>query len=108
MRRISRSHGPAVVARLCALLALAAALAPAARADVQPFGTLACAPRDDVRFCEGSTDTRVPSWDGVPLDVNVTLPAQGDSGLPLVVLLHGWGGHKQGFADSKPWAERGY
>jgi hypothetical protein len=91
-----------------AALTLALAFAAPASADVQPFGTLSCVPRDGVRFCEGSTATRVKTWDGVPLDVNVTLPASGDTNLPLAVLLHGWGGSKPGFADSKPWAERGY
>ena len=33
-------------------------------------------PTEGVRFCEGSIATRVPSFDGVPLDVNVTLPAE--------------------------------
>src|SRR5215218_4522793 len=86
--------------------------AGAARADVKPFGTLDCAPQDGVRFCQGSVspgaDKRVPTFDGVPLDADVALPATGDSGLPLIVLLHGWGGSKVGFADMKPWAERGY
>ena len=50
------------------------------------------------------------SFDGVPLDVNVTLPAaaQGDGPFPLVVQLHGWGGSKGGVSASKPWADRGY
>jgi hypothetical protein len=96
------------LAVLCAAATLCLALPSGAAGEVQPFGALNCVPREAVRFCEGSTATRVKSWDGVPLDVNVTLPAQGDADLPLVVLLHGWGGRKDGFSASRPWAERGF
>ena len=108
----ARAGGGRLGLRLSALLlAGAAALlssAPSAAADAQPFGTLTCTPREGVRFCEGSVATRVKTFDGVPLDVNVTLPDEGESDLPLVVLLHGWGGEKVGFDESRPWAERGY
>src|SRR3954447_11770408 len=57
-----------------------------AAADVRPFDKLDCMPREDVRFCEGLLGTRVRSFDGVPLDTNVALPATGDTRLPLVVL----------------------
>jgi hypothetical protein len=50
----------------------------------------------------------VRTFDGVPLDVNVALPAAGDTGLPLVVLSHGWGGRKLGAAEMRRWAARGY
>jgi len=44
------------------------------------------------RFCSAY----VPSFDGVPLDVDLTLPAGATpaSGYPLVVMLHGWGNSK--------------
>ena len=90
------------------MLVFLLAAAPVAVAEVTPFGKLECVPRESVRFCEGSTASRVKTFDGVPLDVNVTLPASAGSSLPLAVLLHGWGGGKVGFGDSKPWAERGY
>jgi hypothetical protein len=65
-----------------------------------------------VHFCQGQTsagnDQRVKSFDGVPLDTDVALPASGDANLPLVVLLHGWGGSKVGFNQMKAWADRGY
>ena len=65
--------------RLAVPLALAVAglLAPAAEAaPPNPFGH-ACAPQDGVLFCPTATDAeRVPSFDGVPLDVDVTLPAE--------------------------------
>ncbi len=102
-------------ARMLALAGLLATLliAPAAaRADVKPFGTLNCAPQGGVRFCPGQSslgnDQRIKSFDGVPLDTNVALPASGDSNLPLVVLLHGWGGSKVGFNQMQAWAARGY
>jgi alpha-beta hydrolase superfamily lysophospholipase len=92
------------------LLALAALAFPAAAgaAGPRPFGTLACVPSDGMRFCEGTVATRVKTFDGVPLDVNVALPQTGDTGLPLVVLSHGWGGRKFGAEDMRPWAARGY
>jgi fermentation-respiration switch protein FrsA (DUF1100 family) len=48
-----------------------------------------------VRFCPTTTDAqRVPSWDGVPLDVDVTLPATGAGPFPAIVMLHGFPGTK--------------
>jgi Acetyl xylan esterase (AXE1) len=79
-----------------------------AQAQVKPFGKLDCVPREGVRWCQGSIATRVKSFDGTPLDVNLALPATGDSNLPLAIGLHGWGGQKLGFSDAKPFAERGY
>jgi hypothetical protein len=92
------------------LAALVLFLAPAATAVAAPtpFGTHACAPQDGVRFCPGTVATRVATFDGIPLDADVALPATGDTGLPLVVISHGWGQSKVGFAEMQPWAERGY
>jgi len=44
------------------------------------------------RFCSAF----VPSFDGVPLDVDLTLPAGTTprGGYPLVVMMHGWGNSK--------------
>ena len=69
---------------------------------------LVCSAQEGVRFCPGSTAVRVRTFDGVPLDVNVTLPASGDGPWPLLFQLHGWGGAKGGLSASKQWAERGY
>ena len=105
-----------VLRRLVTVVLAAAAAHPAgaAAAAPPPFGSLSCAPQEGVRFCQG----RVPTFDGVPLDVNVTLPASGDRRFPLVILSHGWGGSKfplvpaddrgnlQG--GSLPWAESGF
>jgi fermentation-respiration switch protein FrsA (DUF1100 family) len=50
------------------------------------------------RFCAGY----VGSFDGVPLDVDVTMPdgATPKAGYPLVVMMHGWGGTKSDFESS--------
>ena len=93
---------------LGAACAAALALPAAAAGAVKPFGKLACVPTEGVRFCEGSVATRVPTFDGVPLDVNVTLPAKRSKNLPLVIQLHGWAGSKSGIGSSKEWAEDGY
>jgi len=99
-----------ILAALFALstIGLGATAAPAAAQGDKVFGTIACTSQEGVRFCPGSTATRVKSHDGVPIDLNVTLPASGDGPFPLVILVHGWGGKKGGLAESKPWAERGY
>jgi pimeloyl-ACP methyl ester carboxylesterase len=103
-----------------ALLMLAAALAiPAAAqaADPAPFGH-ACTAQAGVRFCPAATlDQRVPSFDGTPIDVDVTLPAVGDGPFPTILLLHGLGGTKKDFEstdgtalgyDNVSMARRGY
>ena len=62
--------------KLLALIPALALLAPAAAeaAPPNPFGH-ACTPQNGVLFCPTANDAqRVPSWDGVPLDVDVTLP----------------------------------
>src|SRR5262245_14935649 len=60
-------------------------------------GRIACVVRSEVQYCEGGLGTRVESFDGVPLDVNVTLPPPDQTGpFPLIVDLHGWGLSKAG------------
>lgn len=67
-----------------------------------PFGH-ACKAQDGVRFCPTETlAQRVPSFDGVPLDVDVTLPPTGAGPFPAIVMLHGWGGSKTEFESSSP------
>jgi pimeloyl-ACP methyl ester carboxylesterase len=102
--RLPAPASPAVssvppMSRLLALAIFTLALLPAsaAAAPPTPFGH-ACAPKDGVRFCPttGLAD-RVASFDGVPLDVDVTLPATGDGPFPTILLLHGLGGTKTSF-----------
>ncbi|MGZ6644961.1 MAG: hypothetical protein ACXVFT_24415 [Solirubrobacteraceae bacterium] len=80
------------------VLLLAALVLPEAARAADPLG-LACADQGDgIRLCQG----KVKTFDGVPLDANLALPA--GSNLPLVVLSHGYGGSKLGYAEMKPWA----
>jgi len=108
------------VIRRSLLLALGLlALAPAAGAQAappNPFGH-ACLPQNGVLFCPTALDAqRVPSFDGVPLDVDVTLPATGDGPFPTIVMMHGWGGNKGAFERTTPddgynnvyYAQQGY
>ena len=88
----------------CAVAAAALAPAGAAAAPPAPFGH-ACEPRSGVLFCPTRTlADRVPSFDGTPLDVDVTLPADAEAGrpLPTIVMLHGWGGDKSNFETDSP------
>src|SRR6478672_3307561 len=84
--------------RLLPLALLVLAGAPsAAQADPAPFGH-SCTAQNDVRFCP-TTDlaSRPLSFDGTPIDVDVTLPATGDGPFPTILLLHGLGGTKASF-----------
>src|SRR6184192_4643446 len=85
---------------LAAALAALALLPAVAQADPAPFGH-PCAPANGVRFCP-TTDlaSRPTSFDGTPIDVDVTLPATGDGPFPTILLLHGLGGDKQSFENS--------
>ncbi|HEX8646466.1 MAG TPA: CocE/NonD family hydrolase [Thermoleophilaceae bacterium] len=86
--------------RVASLLAVAAALAAPGAASASPeapFGH-ACTPQNGVRFCPtANDDQRVPSFDGVPMDVDVTLPAGGTAPYPTILMLHGFPGTKESF-----------
>ncbi len=89
-----------------AVVGALAAPATAAAADSTPLG-LTCNPpsADGVRFCPGNGGTqRVPSFDGVPLDADVTLPPAsfGSGPYPTIALLHGYGGSKTDFESTDP------
>lgn len=79
------------------------ALPPSALGDPAPFGQACATQSDGIRFCSAGTN-RVPSWDGVPLDVDVTLPPSsfGNGPFPTIVMLHGWGGKKTDFESTDP------
>jgi cephalosporin-C deacetylase-like acetyl esterase len=86
---------------LVLLAALLAAPALAA-AEPAPFGH-ACKAQNGVRFCPTETFAqRVPTFDKVPLDVDVTLPPTGAGPFPTIVMIHGWGGSKTDFESSSP------
>ena len=79
----------------------------------RPFQRFDCQEQaSGARFCQGTMNSRVRTFDGVPLDVNVALPpkpADGpDGNYPLLLQLHGWGGAKSGYSAMRSWAEAGY
>jgi dienelactone hydrolase len=87
------------------------AAAPASAAG--PLGLPSCAPAEGVYQCTGLAAT----WDGVPLDTAVTLPAAGSAHLPLVVEIHGFGNSRYEYLDPSStaytdnayaWARAGY
>jgi fermentation-respiration switch protein FrsA (DUF1100 family) len=97
-------------------VALLSVLAPvASAAPPAPFGH-ACQPRNGALFCPTADDaSRVPSFDGVPLDVDVWLPATGNGPFPTIAMLHGFGGSKLDFQGPQPanynaayYAQKGY
>ncbi len=129
-RRRHHCAGASTAALLLAAASLAAcssarpAAAPAVEppppAIPHPFGVLSCPPRYGIRLCiggqVGGRDLRVPSFDGVPLDADVALPAGGRGPFPLIVMLHGLGGSKKdwetkrddGLVDDVTFARMGY
>lgn len=91
---------------LLVLLGLAGAGgAASAQAEVSAFGKIPCVTQPDgTRTCVGTVATRIPSFDGVPIDVNVSLPkpkaGKRDGGYPLMLMLHGYGGKKQAYDEA--------
>jgi pimeloyl-ACP methyl ester carboxylesterase len=92
---------PLVVAAAVLVLVYASGAHARAKA-LKPFGH-ACKAEHGVRFCPtqdgaaGRTVNGVRSFDGVPLDVDVTLPATGKGPFPTIVMVHGWGNDKTSF-----------
>lgn len=83
-------------------MALAAPGIATAKAEAAPFGH-ACKAQNGVRFCPTETlAQRVPTFDEVPLDADVTLPSEGTGPFPTIVMIHGWGGNKTSFESSSP------
>lgn len=84
-------------------VACGALAAPAlASAEPAPFGHT-CKAENGVRFCPTETFAqRVPTFDKVPLDADVTLPPSGEGPFPTIVMIHGWGGDKSAFESSSP------
>jgi dienelactone hydrolase len=79
--------------------------APAAHAVIpSALGVTCTVAADNVREC-GSTSPRStsPTWDAVPIDVNIAFPpdpGSGDGNYPLIIVGHGYGGSKIGFGTS--------
>jgi hypothetical protein len=90
------------------LLAAVLAAPASAAAEPTPFGH-ACTPSNGVRFCPTvELADRVPSWDGTPIDVDVTLPPEGDGPFPTIVLEHGFPGSKNSMLATDPAKDGGY
>ena len=105
MRWIVGATAAAVTLLACSVLAASASAAKLPGA----FGSLSCGPEAGVVFCQGGFqapsavppnpgfDRRIASFDGTPLDVDVTVPATGTGPWPTVVFIHGWGNDKTSF-----------
>src|SRR4051794_11153839 len=79
-----------MTARMLAATALAVlAFASPAAAQSAPFDS--CPAYGDQRICTAE----VPSFDGAPLDVDLTLPEGGGDRHPLMIFLHGFGNNKR-------------
>jgi predicted acyl esterase len=79
---------------IASVAALVGVIAPGTATAAAPSlpGLLTCAYYPDVKICSG----QVPSFDGSPLDVDLTVPTQSSVGPhPLIVLLHGFGNNKR-------------
>ncbi|MDO9353295.1 MAG: CocE/NonD family hydrolase, partial [Solirubrobacteraceae bacterium] len=110
---------------LAAAIALAAPGAASAAPITSLFGgavnctTSPSGPTAGQRFCQGATApyfvSTVPSFDGTPIDVSVTLPpapASGDDGnFPVVGVYHGYGSSKilpTDATNAQRWLAQGY
>jgi predicted acyl esterase len=100
MRRYPNRLLVGAATTLVALASIGAGTAVAA--EPAPFGH-ACTAENGVRFCPSKTPAeRVPSFDGVPIDVDVTLPETGSGPFPTIVMMHGFGGSKTDFETTSP------
>ena len=82
---------------LAAVVAVSAIAPAAAQADPTPFGN-ACSVQHTVRFCPATElNQRPTSFDGTPIDADVTLPATGTGPWPTIVMIHGYGGSKTAY-----------
>ena len=81
---------------VAALVGAVGVLAPAvAHAQGSVLGIPCVTQSDGVRSCSGNLSTTVKSWDGTPLDVDVTLPPASQPGpYPLIFGIHGFASNK--------------
>lgn len=124
--RITRSIAYFALAWLALCLSsllLSSTSVAAAGPPPRPFGHACTLEPYGVRFCPtASLSERVPSFDGAPLDVDVTLPATGSGPWPTIVMAQPYGTSKTEYettdaSGSGPWgpgysnvwfADRGY
>jgi predicted acyl esterase len=91
-----------VVAIIATALGIFGLSTQASAAPLKPFGH-SCQAQNGVRFCPTTgRANRVATFDGIPLDADVTLPQTGDGPFPTIVMLHGWGGSKTSFESTSP------
>lgn len=100
-----------LAATIAALGASASSAAPArpSAAGPRPFGHACTRESYGVRFCPtASLSQRVASFDGAPIDADVTLPASGAGPWPTLVMAQPYGTDKTEYETSKvsgagPW-----
>ena len=73
---------------------------------------------EGIRYCTNQSPeprSTVPTWDGVPIDVNVAFPPEDPYGdaydegpFPVMMLFHGYAGSKLGLGSMKHWLDQGY
>ena len=91
-------------------------IAPSAEATINDVfgGAVTCSLQaDNDRACGNSAPrSTVPTFDAVPIDVNVAFPADDgvgpDGDYPLIMMFHGYGGSKIGFGGMERFLDRGY
>ena len=108
-RRVARGVAGLAAAVLCgSALSLSAASAAAAQAP-RPFGHVCTLESYGVRFCPTSSlGDRVPSFDGAPLDVDVTLPARGSGPWPTIFMAPPTGTDKTVYETTTPGGVAGF
>ncbi|MEI6448255.1 MAG: alpha/beta fold hydrolase [Actinomycetes bacterium] len=95
---------------LIAALAVGTFIPAAAQAaEPTPFGN-DCVAKNGVRFCQGAgkegdgtptgLDRRPTSFDGTPIDADVTLPPTGNGPWPTVIMIHGYGQDKNSYLSN--------
>lgn len=107
---------------VCGVL-LALAIPASANATITTVFNDAAAPLSctvqattNYRFCGTTTNTTIPSFDGSPIDVSVSFPADAggsDNNFPLVGMYHGWGQSKTvpsnaDGSSTRRWLDQGY
>ncbi|MEI6663169.1 MAG: alpha/beta fold hydrolase [Actinomycetes bacterium] len=99
-------------------IAFAAMTAAASASEPTPFGN-SCTAERGIRWCPATDLSQRPtSFDGTPIDADVTLPETGSGPWPTIVVVHGYGGNKTSFEtsgsgstnglDNVSYAKRGY
>ncbi len=84
------------ISLLAALVALALPAAASAQTPASVLGVPCSAGDGGITVCTGTQLARVPSWDGLPLDVDIYLPPDDGKPDPLIIGLHGFGVTKLG------------